>query len=425
MFCGLRKWIGVMVAICIAASFYSFTHIKPYVSDSGEYFHAAHNLLYNNTLYSGNLNETLDFRLFSKRTLGYPLYLILQNSSTIAITLSQICLVVLNFVLGIFVLRKLKVGTKVFSLYGIFYCATLILFIHPYLFLSDLLLMTVVSLIVLVIIETRLYRKKDILLLALLWGAALLIKPIILPSLLLIPLVGAYLLRRKISGTLYLTIPVLVWLLIGAHNYSNTKQFETSSISTINLTQYNAKLSIAHKYGFDSAQKYVESDVFIVPRNAAEYAGYKTHVKSYGLNAIKDNFKSYFKVHVLGMVKMAIDPGRFELYTFFGEPTSNVSLTELIFDGSWNELFKNLKTRPVLLSVFLLLTLVNLLKLLGLVGLFKTIDRWHLLILGIIGYFIVISGPVGAARFILPATPICLVLVALGWSNLLQKSPKS
>lgn len=424
MLCGLRKWIVALILVCTIAACYHFSHEPPAVSDSEEYLFSAVNMLENNMLYSGNLHESIDYRLYSKRTLGYPICLIFQDINTVAIFLFQLGLVFLNFFLGLFILLKLGAHSAAFKIYCLFYCLSPVVYLHSFLVLADLLLMTFVCVIVLLLLESKLRRKKDVLVFSLLWGLALAIKPAILPSLFVLPLVWYFLIANRKHGSSFLVIPVIIWFTIGAINYSNSEQFETSSISTINLTQYNAKLTISNKYGYDSAQKYVENKVLIIPKTAEQYNRYKTDVNSLGINTIRDNFGTYLKVHFVGIFKMLLDPGRFEIYTFFGESTSTLSLTELLFEGDWLRVLDHLKKRPFLLTLFSLLLVVNLIKLLGLVGVLRKFNVQYLILIGIIGYFLLITGPVGAARFFLPATPLFLVLAAVGWSNFLQKSSK-
>ena len=425
MFCGLRKWAVLVFVFCTMVSLYKFTHPTPQVNDSVEYLQAANNLLKNNKLYSGSLDESLDFRLYTKRTLGYPVFLIFQNSNPYFIALSQLCLVVLNFLLGLFILVRIRENSKALTAFSIFYSLTSILFIHAMLVLTDLMLMTIVSVIILLILETRLKSKKSVLILSLLWSVGLALKPILLPSLFIIPILWYYLKKGKHSGSTYLSVPVLVWLLIGIVNYSNTGQFETSSISTINLTQYNAKLTIANKYGYDSAQKYVENEALFVPQNRQEYNTYRAEVRKLGVGTINDNLKSYLKVHCLGMIKMLVDPGRFELYTFFGESTSEVSLTEMLFDREWAEIAKRLRANSILMILFTIFLAINFMKLFGLLGLIKRFKLQYFLLAIPILYFVLVTGPVGAARFLLPATPLLLVLQGIGWSNFFQKRSKS
>jgi hypothetical protein len=209
-------------------------------------------------------------------------------------------------------------------------------------------------------------------------------------------------------------------------NYTNTGQYEYSSISTINLGQYNAKLTIAKGYGYDSAQAYVSRQEFSIPQTAAEYANYKSGVNTLAASTIFENITCYITVHIAGSLKMLLDPGRFELYTYFDEPTSDGSLTELIYAQKWGEVKASLATRPVLFVLFTFLFMLAIVKLfLAALSIVKLKQLSFVLI--VTAYFVAIAGPVGAARFMLPVSVIYLVLVCQGTETLLhffQKSAK-
>jgi len=204
----------------------------------------------------------------------------------------------------------------------------------------------------------------------------------------------------------------------------NTNQYEYSSISTINLGQYNAKLTVAKAFVYDSAQEYVSRSEFAIPRTSKEYANYRSKVNSLAKSTILDNLKSYITVHTAGSIKMLLDPGRFELYTFFNQPTSDGSLTEMIYAQRWSDIKAVLIKRPVLFVLIIGLFLLAIVKLIGAafsVAQFKKLS----FILIITAYFVIIAGPVGAARFMLPVSVIYLVLACQGIDSILHSLQKS
>ena len=90
----------------------SIGFLHPETNDSVEYQKAAHNLLKNNLLYAGEISKHLDYRLFSKRTAGYPLFLILQNNRLWVIGIASAFLILLNYFLGLSVLNTLTKKTN-------------------------------------------------------------------------------------------------------------------------------------------------------------------------------------------------------------------------------------------------------------------------------------------------------------------------
>ena len=423
MFCGLRKWATLLLILYALLAVYRIVMPNPQINDTEEYQFAAKNLVENNLLYSGEITSSMDFRLFSKRSLGYPLFLSLQLNHGVIVVVAQFVLLFVSFLLGLFCLQALRAKFVSFTLYSILFLLTPAILLHSFFVLTDLLLMLVITSMCILWIESKLTSKHSLVIFSVLWAFGLLLKPILLPSLFLIPIFLVFFRNHKSVG--FVLLPVFVFLLQGSINKINTNTFEFSSISTINLTKYNAKLTIAHKYGIDSAQKFVEIANITKPQSKSDYAKYKNTSRSIGVSVIKENFLTYTKVHILGIVKMLADPGRFEIYTFFGEPTSEVSLTEHLFDRNWSVVKEALLKKPLLIILLVIGLIINMLRIVGIFGLGKARSKNILILLGLISYFLILTGPVGAARFLLPVTVILLISTSLGWSYLLKKGPES
>ncbi|MGB0850386.1 MAG: hypothetical protein ACPGTP_04015 [Bacteroidia bacterium] len=421
----VRGAFVLIVLLLITTCVYSLYSGSVVINDSMEYLSLSSNLVEQNTLYAGELDQKLDYRLYSKRTIGYSLFLALQHQNRFLILASQTLMVVLLFFIGLLLLRRLS-NTRLGSLiYAVGFALNFTLFFHSTFILSDLLLSVLVTMSVFTFYSINGSNKLNVL--GFLWSLALLVKPVLVPSVLLVTVVLTWQYTKTKKLPLSLLFPVLIFIGFSYTNLKNTGQFEYSSISTINLAQYNAKLTIAKKYGYDSAQQFANTIIDKLPSTKAEYANYKTSATELGKSAILENITTYLQVHVLGAIKMILDPGRFELYTFFDETTSDISLTELIFAKNWSKLQSHLKTNPLLFYGFLFLFLVQLLKLLGFMMSFKVTFRdWFTVVLFV--YFIGITGPVGAARFFLPLSTLLVVYSAIGWEKGLhsfQKSPKS
>ena len=103
-------------------------------------------------------------------------------------------------------------------------------------------------------------------------------------------------------------------------------------------------------------------------------------------NTIQNNLFSYFKIHTLGSIKMIVDPGRFEVYSFFGLPTENDSLTEQFLGGRYLQAINHLKNGGWIVVLFLVLLGLSLLKVAGFLFSITTIRKtWPLFI--IVGLF--------------------------------------
>ncbi|MFT4599111.1 MAG: hypothetical protein ACI9WM_001363 [Arenicella sp.] len=415
----MRNIFLLVLLVCISLFTSRFSHEYSNTNDGKEYTYAAHNLLHHNTLYSGNLDAELDYRLFSKRTVGFPLILLFQHINPYILAVFQILLILISFFLGLQLLRHYTLKRQVFLLYSIGFITQLAFLLHVGFVLSDLLLASLISILVLIYYASKSSFKVKTIAISILWASALLVKPILLPTAWLSPLIFVFILVKHKKAEPFTLLPFLAFLVFSFFNYTSTKSFEYSSISTINLTQYNAKLAIAKKHGYDSAQHFVNSPSLATPRTEAEYSSYLANAKEMGIKAILENLTAYTQVHILGCIKTIVDPGRFEIYTFFNETTNETSLTEMLFGRNWKGIKKSLSANYLLVFILLLGTLFGLFKLLGFVLCLRSWKEMKFLLLTI-AYFVIITGPVGAARFFLPVSILFLVCSAIGWSAILQ-----
>ena len=157
----------------------------------------------------------------------------------------------------------------------------------------------------------------------------------------------------------------------------------------------------------------------MVPRTQNEYLDYKKTLQSLATETIFTNWPSYLKIHLLGSVKMILDPGRYELYTFLGVTPSAFSLTEMIYAKDWQKLNRFMFSNIGVLGVFVILFLINLFKVFVFIFSLKELRKYWFFGL-IFLYFLAIVGPVGAARFMLPISIVYLVFCSVGWVRLLD-----
>ena len=419
MFKGLKLAFTMIFCLACFVFVLSVDVLHPETNDSVEYQNAAQNLLKNNILYSGQINESIDYRLFSKRTAGYPLFLIFQNNVSWIAGIASVFLLMLNYFLGLGMLSALSKKTKSSHAYSWLFLLNVPLFLQTSFVMADLLLATIINLAAFVYCQSRILSSKKIKDLSLLWCLGILVKPIILPSILLSPLIFSYLWVKQNKLYFSSLFPCFVFFLVSFFNQQQTGIFEYSSISTINLGQYNSKLLISEKYGYDSAQSYALRSEFMVPRTQNEYLDYKKTLQSLATETIFTNWPSYLKIHLLGSVKMILDPGRYELYTFLGVTPSAFSLTEMIYAKDWQKLNQFMFSNIGVLGVFVILFLINLFKVFIFIFSLKELREYWFFGL-IFLHFLAIVGPVGAARFMLPISILYLVFCSVGWMRLLD-----
>jgi len=425
-----KKIVILLLLVTVSLSTllaYHFVNSTPPLNDTVEYKNASENLLKNNTLYSGNFESPLDFRLYSKRTLGFPVFILFQGQSNNLVLLSSVFLYFVIFFMGLSILRHFTEKRVSIIVYIFLFLTHAALSIHCTLYMADLLVTASVTAVVLVFYSLKETVTQKIFYISVLWGICLLLKPVFLPTLILAPLLIVYFKIKTSRWHLTLIIPILVWTVGCSINLANTGVFEYSSISTINLGQYNAKLSVANSDGLEVAKDFTNSQAFDIPRTKAAYSKYKEGVRNKAIKTVLEDPISYIKVHITGMLKMIVDPGRFEIYTFFGINDKNVSLTELLYSSNWSQIEKAMSKNKSVLVGFIVLFVISIIKLFLSLFTFRSYCNLYFLLLVMV-YFVAITGPVGAARFMLPVSILYIILAALGaqyFLALFQKGSKS
>lgn len=420
------KNITLLLFACLSATFLAVV-IDGFVDfkDSSEYIVAANNLQNYSVLYAGDLNHSLDFRLFSKRPVAYPFFLSINNLLWLAY-LAQFGLVLLNFFIGLNLIPDKYRGKKVLVLYCLAFLAFILPTLHAGFVMADLMLCSLIGVLAYYLLQIN--NNLNPFLIGLVFVLGLLTKPVLLPAIPFLFLL--ILIRADLNYSLKsMVLPMLILVGVFLRNHQTTGVAEFSSISWINLVNYNAKLVVANKYGLDSAELLVESLNPIIPETKKEYVAYRKVANSQATEAILSNLPSYIKVHFIGTIKMLIDPGRFEIFRTLKIP-EGVSLTENLFSGNYTVIRSVLSQHKSATTIYLILLLVNLLRLVGLAGLvFVTEGKKWLIPLGlIVAYFIAITGPIGAGRFLIPASTLLTVFSAVGWGLVLdffQKRSKS
>jgi hypothetical protein len=423
----IKNLFILIIACSILAIAISLTKAEPVVNDSVEYQNLADNLTLNNLYFSGNAKTDVDYRLFSKRTPGYAIFLAFQKNK-VSLLIAQVLCYLLLVILGLKLLPEFTKTQFSKKMYLVFVLFTPVLLFHSQLKLSDLLLSIITLICITIWFENRVQVKNKWRMIFVFWAIGLLVKPVLLPSLLLLPFIALYLLFKSKTFTKLLVLPVVVWASVCFINFNNTSVFEYSSISTINLAHYNAKLTIASKYGNDSAQHFTDSKIYLIPTLPQTYRTYLSNLNTAAKDAILQNFPTYLKIQTMGMAKMLVDPGRWELYTYFNQNTADGSLTELLYARNWTELNAKMQSNKALFYTFVLLLIINLLKVLGIAFSFLRPTKQWFVLATISAYFLAITGPIGAARFMLPATILSIVLSVYGWNlllNFFQKRSKS
>jgi 4-amino-4-deoxy-L-arabinose transferase-like glycosyltransferase len=224
-----------------------------------------------------------------------------------------------------------------------------------------------------------------------------------------------------------LLIPIAAQLW-SAHNYRQTGYWHYSSITHVNLKDYNTQYYLFTKYG----EPYGDSVITAINTKAATLPDYKTqclYIKDTCTHILLSDVVGYGKFHAKGMVNFMADPGRYDYVSFFNIPqTEGMGLLYYLSKGNRTELMEFIKSQPIVLLIWLLLQMLinGVLLLLAIIYLFnKTTPLWPKIYLALlVGYIWFLTGPIGSARFKVPIYPLLAIAAAVAINHLVKKRKK-
>jgi hypothetical protein len=398
-------------------------------TDSGRYLQAAENLRAFGELYARpwtTVPRGQDVQEFTIRSLGYPLAVYALGSERtlpVLLLLVQNLLSLLNLGLVLRWWNSLMQPSRVDWLW-----ASVAIFSFPAQFIyasvvmSEMVMQTLALLIVvagLLFIRTLKCRFA--------FGAAvavtlgLLVKPVFYPLAGGLALLGTILAWRSRRLALFAIglVPLVSVLFYMGWNYQRTGYFHYSSIAEINLLHYNAAGVVRQAQGAAAEEQWV-SGVLAEANAQPSFAGQQHLIRARATTVLLAHPVLYARQHAQGMAAFFLDPGRFDVAQFFRLKQIGVSgLLTSVRDGSLLQAFAKL---PLGLMAFLAIILsANVVRavlalrgflLLGSGGPLVRIGRW--LAAGLLLYVALLTGPLGAARFLVPVWPLLLALALVG-----------
>ncbi|HET9503224.1 MAG TPA: hypothetical protein VFO93_06765 [Hymenobacter sp.] len=259
--------------------------------------------------------------------------------------------------------------------------------------------------------------------------AAWLLKPVFFPfTIIFLVVIGwrAWHWRRPALALLG-ALPLLLAGAYMAWNGHRTGYVHFSSIADINLLHYNASGVVRQTQGPAAEDAWVAA---VLRRANAQptFAARQRVIQSEAGAVLRQHPVRYAGQHALGMATLLLDPGRFDLSNFLGATATPGLLGELR-GGGLAGVGAALGRQPLaLLLALALVALANLLRLgLALRGLAVAppgeqpagwlrlawpAGRW--LAVGLVAYVALLTGPLGAARFLVPVWPLWLALALRG-----------
>lgn len=225
--------------------------------------------------------------------------------------------------------------------------------------------------------------------------------------------------KRQLSLLVTGLLPVLVMGAYMAWNQQRTGYFHFSSITEINLLQYNAA-GVVRQVAGPAAEEAWVTGVLRQANAQNDFDARQRLIQTRAEAVLWAHPGVYARQHLLGMGAFFLDPGRFDVSEFLGlAPLSGGGLLAQVRAGAGWRAVEQLPL-GLLVALFLIL-LANLGRLVLAVRGFRRLgaharadraERW--VAVGLLAYLALLTGPLGAARFLMPAWPLLLGLALLG-----------
>lgn len=416
---GKKQWWGIfLLALAALYLFLLWDNNALVTPDAAEYWWAGYNLFERGVLYSGDLDQTIYHHLYSRRPIAYSAFVYGLSGRELNFTwfkLVQMLMLLSNIVL-VWQMANQYAKKSLSQWRLILLCVlTPAIFIYTGIAMSEIVMQSI--LLWSFYFFCAFLRTKKMTYVWVYNGIlclGLLVKPVFLPFIFVNALIHllAFVRYKKPLLLLAFFLPIGGYLGVSYYNYTNTAVFHFSSMGQFNLIYYNL-------YGFLSQQTSPEEakatlDAFVT----LPYENYQAFYDRMSLETkalLKEHFFCYTWYHLKGSVLMLFDPGRFDLYILFEMENNRQTgiLDQVLSGGSYLENIKRM-----LMSqdfwIFICLAFVFLGNLIKLIGLFlfskaKQIP-WELraFVMLWVLYIVLITGPVGVSRYMVPLFPLLL-----------------
>jgi hypothetical protein len=418
-----RNFLVFIITIHMCFFLWQIFHGNYFLKDSQEYLRAAANLRSDFLLYCGDLTKPLNTELFSRRPPIYPLFLAacsLFSSNPVLILIIQNILSVISIYLVRKIILQLGYSTRYDVLFVVLLMFTPSQFIYANLIMSESFLQFLIVLMIWFYAKYLLYGKKlNGFWFNLILSLSVLTKPVftLLIYLNLIFWIPYGFKKRKLQPVLLCLMPLLFLLAWQYRNYYKTGVFETSSIETRVLMNYNVSMFLAKTENATDAERRIRS-IDSISALKVSYKERNTFLNKQAVSEIAKKPFGYAFFHMTGMAGFFLDPGRFDLVSFFN--LDNEKSRGLLFrineDGIRSAIDFILSHSVGLLVALAVIGLINLFKFTCFIF-FILRFKGHNLVTGFIIFLIfyvgLLTGPLGASRFMMPLIPAyigCCVL---------------
>ena len=392
-------WIVLILLVYSAA--FLFTEWNPQnrlMVDSAEYLAAAENLAEFGIFYAGNLSETIDPNLYSRRPPGYPVLLLGLGFNTTIIVLFQILLTFLGGFLVWSILGSIGAKPNVRKILLILYLLYPTQIIYSQMIMAEIFFEFL--LLVLVFSYSKFLRENKpawIVLGNVALSIAILSKPVMLYFWIPNAAFLIWVLAKNRCRILLIcaAIPVLVNVMWSYRNYRITGYYHFSSIQ---MNQMSIKTTGKPIKG----------------QGQNSFAQASQNTRQAYFRALVENWPSTLKRVVRETVFFFLDPGRFDVWEFLNKP-HNIRSRDILYACGVLSFWEELRKIPLSIMVFLFLTgIVNLLITIGFINFLYQESlsfeiKWMMVLIVLYILMATIFAATGNARYRLPIEPLLII----------------
>ena len=212
----------------------------------------------------------------------------------------------------------------------------------------------------------------------------------------------------------WLVMPAFVVMGLSWLNLRQTGVFHYNSMPVTNAFEYNIRNLVKGQVSGEEMYYKVAAHKMDSMDFSEKYHFMQTETQ----NAIRMSPLKYTYLHIIGSFKALIDPGRYDLIAYFKLPQGSGFMQNSGW-GVWAS------QHPLIWVYIVLFALLAFIKTgLAVFAVFKPIQYKWILLFPVL-YTLLVVGPVGSARYLLPVMPILNILAASGWIYLFNKNHES
>ncbi len=378
-----------------------------FLTDSYEYYEAAKAI--RNFTYFESSNH---LELFTRRPFLYPFFLsFFVNFNPLIVVFFQTILSLFNTFILFKIIKQYNI--RLTNKLLVLFLFTPSIFIYSQLIMSEWLVMLFLTMLFWLLSQK--WTKSNFAYIQLITVLLAFTKPIFYPFIyvnLIFFLV--YMIKNKVLS-FWLFLPIICLQLYLNYNKNTTGYKHFSSIENSNLIDYNLYYFKSSTQSKEQAELWLDSIYKDKKYVGKSFKEQNIYLKQIATNEIKKNFFQYSIYHFYTAIRGIVDPGRFDLMTFFERETGRQGFLEILNNDKpiWDA-FKN---KFVLVYLFLIpIFLINCIKWFYFSRyLFYnklTFNIYYFIIL--FGYYILVSGPVNCSRYMMPFQGILIVFALLG-----------